>query len=79
MNESFTPEQDLERAKVIADLMALPGPKPLHPIPAELKAEALADLESEEEWERQLEELMRVGGEPIEPLLGELDRMATCR
>jgi hypothetical protein len=42
---------------------------------AELKAEALADIESEEEWERQLSELRQTGREPIEPLLAELDRM----
>ena len=73
MNEPRTPEE--QRAKIIADLMAQPGPKPLKPIPPDLKAEALADVESEEEWARQLAELQRTGGEPIEPLLAELDRM----
>jgi hypothetical protein len=73
MTDPLTPEQ--ARAKMIADLMAQPGPKPLRPIPPDLKAEALADIESEEEWERQLAEVQRTGGEPIEPLLEELDRM----
>jgi hypothetical protein len=77
MNEPLTPEQ--ARAKVIADLVARPGPKPLRPIPPELKAEALADIESEEEWQRQLDELIRTGSEPIEPLLSELDRMVEER
>ena len=62
-------------AKVVAELMARPGPKPLKPIPPDLKAEALVDVESEEEWERQLAELKRTGGEPVEPLLAELDRL----
>ncbi|HEX3152499.1 MAG TPA: hypothetical protein VHR66_30780 [Gemmataceae bacterium] len=75
MHEPLTPEQEAARAKIIADLLAMPGPKPLKPIPPEIMAEALADVESEEEWERQLEELMQTGGVPIEPLLAELDRM----
>jgi len=63
--------------KAITELMALPGPKPLKPIPPDLKAEVLAEfeLESEEEVARQVEELKRTGGVPIEPLLKELDRM----
>lgn len=73
MSEPLTPEQ--ARVKAIAELMAMPGPKPLKPIPDELKADAIADVESEEEWQRQLDELIRTGGEPIEPLLAELDRM----
>jgi hypothetical protein len=75
MNEPLTPEQ--ARVKAIAELMAMPGPKPLKPIPPELKAEVLAEfeLESEEEVARQVEELMRTGGVPIEPVLEELDRM----
>jgi hypothetical protein len=75
MNEPLTPEQ--ARVKAIAELMALPGPKPLKPIPPELKAQALAEfeLESEEEVAVQVEELQRTGGVPIEPLLEELDRM----
>ena len=75
MSEPLTPEQ--ARVKAIAELMALPGPKPLKPIPPDLKAEVLAEfeLESEEEVARQVEELERTGGVPIEPLLEELDRM----
>jgi hypothetical protein len=75
MNEPLTPEQ--ARVKAIAELMAMPGPKPLKPIPPELKAEALAEfeMESEEEVARQVEELMRTGGVPIEPLLEKLARM----
>ncbi len=73
MSEPLTPEQ--QRVKAIAELMALPGPKPVKPIPPEWKAEALADLESEEEVERQIEELRRTGGVSIEPILEELDRM----
>jgi hypothetical protein len=77
MDEPLTPEQI--REKIIAELRARPGPKPMKPIPPELKAEALADIESEEEWERQLSELRQTGGEPIEPLLAELDRMVEER
>jgi hypothetical protein len=72
VNEPLTPEQ--ARVKAIAELMALPGPKPVKPIPPEWKAEALADLEPEEEVAHQIEELRRTGGVPIEPLLEELDR-----
>jgi hypothetical protein len=77
MNEPMTPDQ--ARAKAIAELMAMPGPKPLKPIPPDIKAEALAEfeLESEEEVARQVEELRRSGGVPIEPLLEKLARMAT--
>lgn len=74
MEESLTPKQ--ERAKAIAELMAMPGPKPLKPIPPEEKAWALSDLPPKEERLKQLEELMRTGGVPIEPVLEELDRMA---
>jgi hypothetical protein len=72
-NEPLTPEQ--QRAKIIAELMAMPGPKPVKPIPPEWKAEALADMESEEEVSRQIEELRKTGGVPIEPVLEELDRL----
>lgn len=72
MDEKLTPEQ--QRVKAIAELMAMPGPKPVKPIPPEWKAEALADLESEEEVARQIEELRKSGGISIEPLLEELDR-----
>ena len=76
MSEPLTPEQ--ARVKAIAELMAMPGPKPLKPIPPELKAEALAEfeLESEEEVARQVEELRRTGGVPIEPVLEKLARLA---
>ena len=80
MEDQLTPEQ--ARVKIIADLLALPGPKPLKPIPPDLKAEVLAEieLESEEEVARQVEELRLSGGVPIEPLLAELDRMVEeCR
>jgi hypothetical protein len=73
VSEPLTPEQ--ARVKAIAELMAMPGPKPLKPIPPELKAEALTDLESEEEVARQVEELRRTGGVPIEPILEKLARM----
>jgi hypothetical protein len=74
MSEPLTPEQ--ARAKLIAELLAMPGPKPLKPIPPELKAEVLVDaeLESEEQVARQVEELRKAGGVPIEPLVEELDR-----
>ena len=77
MDEPLTPEQ--QRAKIIAELMGMPGPKPLKPIPPELKAEFLADVETEEEWLRQFEELLKNGGVPIEPVLVELDQMAEER
>ena len=74
MSAPLTPEQ--ARVKAITELMAMPGPKPLKPIPPELKAEALAEFEweSEEEVARQVEELRVSGGVPIEPLLEELNR-----
>jgi len=74
VEEPLTPEQ--ARVKAITELMAMPGPQPLKPIPPELKAEALAEieLESEEEIERQIEELRRTGGASIDALLEELDR-----
>jgi hypothetical protein len=55
--------------------MAMPGPKPLKPIPPEELAWALADLPPEEERLRALDELMRTGGVPIEPVFDELDQM----
>ena len=72
MNEPLTPEQI--RAKVIADLMAQPGPKPLKPIPPEIMAELLADQLPYEEAEREYKELMEKGGVSIEPYLEELRR-----
>ena len=79
MSEPLTPEQ--ARVKAIAELMAMPGPKPLKPIPPELKAEALAEfeLESEEEVARQVEELKRTGGVSIDPLIEGLERRARAQ
>jgi hypothetical protein len=79
MSEPLTPEQ--ARAKAIAELMAMPGPKPLKPIPPELKAEALAEfeVEPEEEVARKVEELKKTGGVPIEPLIAELERRVQGR
>jgi hypothetical protein len=75
MIDPLTVEQG--RAQAIAELMAMPGPKPLKPIPPDLKAEAIAEfeMESEEEVARQVEELLISGGVPIEPLLERLSRM----
>jgi hypothetical protein len=72
MNEPLTPEQ--MRAKIIADLMARPGPKPLKPIPPEILAELMADEMPPEEAERAYKELMENGGVSIEPYLDELRR-----
>jgi hypothetical protein len=74
MNEPLTPEQ--ARVKAIAELMAMPGPRPLKPIPPEVKAEVLAEfeLESEEEVARQVEELRKSGGVSIDQLIEELER-----
>lgn len=79
MNEPLTPEQ--ARVKAITELMAMPGPKPLKPIPPEIKAEVLAEceLESEEEVARLVDELRRSGGVSIEPTLEKLARMAKER
>lgn len=79
MSEPLTPEQ--ARVKAITELMAMPGPKPLKPIPPALKAEVLAEfeLESEEEVARQVEELKRTGGVSIEPLIEELERRAQAQ
>jgi hypothetical protein len=74
VDEPLTPEQ--ARVKAISELMAMPGPKPLKPIPPELKAEVLAEIEweSEEEVMRQIDELRRTGGVSIDDLLEELNR-----
>ena len=69
-------EMEAERARIIAELHAMPGPKPLKPIPPDLKAEILADVESEEEWTKQMEELMRDGGHTFEEVLDAFDRAA---
>lgn len=67
-------EMEAERTRIIAELHAMPGPKPLKPIPPDLKAEILADVESEEEWTSQMEELMRNGGHSFEEVLAAFDR-----
>ena len=72
MNESLTPEE--VRAKIIAELMARPGPKPLKPIPPEVMAELLADQIPADQAEREYRELMENGGKSIEPYLEELRR-----
>ena len=72
MNESQTPEQI--RAKIIADLMAQPGPKPLKPIPPEILAELAADDMSPEEAERAYKELMENGGVSLTSYVEELKR-----
>jgi len=74
MSEPLTPEQ--ARAKVIAELLAMPGPKPLKPIPPELLAELLADQPSYEEAERAYKELMEDGGFSFEEVLAAFDRGA---
>ena len=60
MSEPRTPEE--MRAKIIADLMAQPGPKPLKPIPPEVLAELMADDMTPEEAEHAYRELMENGG-----------------
>ena len=49
MHKPLTPEQEAARSKIIAELMAGPGPKPLKPIPPEIMAEILADQTPYEE------------------------------
>ncbi len=75
MSEPLTPEE--ARAKIVADLMARPGPKPLKPIPPEVMAELLADQVPYEEAERQYRELMEKGGAPFEEVLKAFDQAAT--
>lgn len=72
MDESLTPDQ--ERAKIIAELMARPGPKPLKPIPPEIMAEILEDQLPYNEAVREYKELIDNGGMSIEPYLEELKR-----
>lgn len=72
MNEPQTPEQ--MRAKIVAELMARYGPKPLKPIPPEVMAELMADDMPPEEAERAYRELMETGGVSIESYLEELRR-----
>ncbi len=72
MNESLSPDE--QRVEIIRDLWARPGPKPLKPIPPELKAELFANMEPYEDAERGYRELMEKGGVSIDDLLEELDR-----
>jgi hypothetical protein len=72
MNESLTPEE--ARAKIIAELMARPGPKPLKPIPPEIMAELLADQIPAEQAEQEYRELMEKGGVSMSAYVEELKR-----
>lgn len=72
MNEPLTPEE--ARAKIIAELKAQPGPKPLKPIPPEILAELLADQIPYDQAVQEYKELMEHGGVSIEPYLEELKR-----
>jgi hypothetical protein len=76
MSEPQTPEE--ARAKIVAELKARPGPKPLKPIPPEIMAEILAaDQMSYEEAVREYQALLDGGGCSIEPYLEELKRKYT--
>ena len=59
MNEPLTPEE--QRAKIIAELKALPVPAS-QPIPPEIMAEILADQIPYEQAEQEYRELMENGG-----------------
>jgi len=72
MNEPLTPEQ--RRAKIIAELMARPGPKPLKPIPPEIMAELLADEVPAEQAEKEYRDLMAGGGVSLTEYVEELKR-----
>lgn len=74
MNEPLTPEE--ARARVIAELMARPGPKPLKPIPPEIMAEIMADQVPYEEAVRQYKELMLQKGFTFDEALAAFDRGA---
>lgn len=65
MDEKLTPEE--QRAKLTAGL-----PRPLKPLPPEIKAEILAKQLPYEEALREYKELMEQGGYSIEPYLEEL-------
>ena len=70
--------QDLEaeRARVIADIQAMPGPRPLRPIPPEELAWALNDLPPVEVRLREYHELITAENRPsLEGVLSELDQM----
>ena len=74
MNEPLTPEQ--QRARIIAELKAQPGPQPLKPIPPEILAEILAEQVPYEQGEREYRELMEAGGFSFEEVLEVFDRAA---
>jgi len=71
--------QELEaaRAKVIAELHARPGPKPLKPIPPDIMAEILEDQLPYEEAVRDYKELMDGGGVSLVSYLRELHEKVT--
>ena len=70
-------ELDTERAKVLAEVHARPGPKPLKPIPPEEMAWALDDLPPAEERLREYPELMAAENRlSMEGVLSEIDQMA---
>lgn len=69
-------ELEAERAKIIAELHAMPGPKPLRPIPPEEMAWALNDLPPVEERLREYKELMTAENRlSLEGVLNEIDQM----
>jgi hypothetical protein len=70
MSEPPTPEE--ARASIIAELTARPGPMPRKPIPADLKAEILREMEWESDEEYtilMLQELEEQGGYSGEEVL----------
>jgi hypothetical protein len=69
METKPTPEQ--ERARIIAELKALPV-QPLKPIPPDVMAEIMEDQIPYEQAEQEYRELMEKGGHSIEPYLLEL-------
>jgi hypothetical protein len=74
MSEPLTPEQ--ARAKAIAELMAMPGPKPLKPIPPEILAETLEDQIPYDQAVQEYKELMEKGGYSFDEVLAAFDRGA---
>lgn len=69
-------ELDTERAKVLAEVHAMPGPKPLKPIPADELAWALDDLPPVEDRLREYQELMAAENRlSLEGVLNEIDQM----
>jgi hypothetical protein len=74
MSEPLTPDE--ERARIIAELKARPGPKPLKPIPPEIMAEILADQIPYEQAVQEYRELMEKGGYTFDEVLAAFDRGA---